>query len=114
MDLIEDELSKIFDPIELLPHIRVKKVITDEGIKIIPLEKGDLEKAIPIVVEIEDKRNNGLIGTDDLVYRPEIYTTWTTGYIMTGYTLTTSDGTSASWSYLGTTTDGEYYNEKNY
>lgn len=77
MEIIEDELSKIFDPEKLVNYVKVKKIITNEGVKIVVLEDKDIEKCIPILVEIEDLRYT--------VYNyPEIMNT-------SGYTLTISD-----------------------
>lgn len=74
MQIIEDELSKIFESEEIKRHIKVKKVITNEGVKIVPLEEGNLENAIPIVVEIEDLRYNII----NYIYDTGII--YTTGY----------------------------------
>ena len=76
MQIIEDELSKIFESEEIKRHIKVKKVITNEGVKIVPLKEGDLENAIPIVVEIEDLRYNPNI--INYIYDTGII--YTTGY----------------------------------
>lgn len=68
----------------MLPQIKVKKVITDSGVKIVSLEEGDLEKAKLIVVEIEDLR------TIVVPYTPEPYYSYSTGWVCTtGITYTT-------------------------
>ena len=85
MQIIEDELAKIFDSEELKNTIKVKKVITDQGTKLIALEEGDLENCIPVIVEIEDIRTIEI----PLEYDPS---KWGYGYYTTGWSTTGTTG----------------------
>jgi len=78
VDLIEDELAKWFDPIEILPHVRVKKFLTNEGDVYVPIVSGEeIEKAIMIVEEIEDNR----------LKSPFQYNPFENGYYFTGFSI---------------------------
>lgn len=67
MELFDDELGKIFDSVDLLPHIDVEKIITDEGEEYIPIRDGSIEDRILRVVRIVDKRSK-----KPLKYEPKL------------------------------------------